>query len=232
MKKILIFSVALNILLLLLCAYLLYKNEALDFMDGQEKPGRVKFGVYYEDRKHFFESLPNDTSEIIFLGNSIIAGCDWAELFRNPKIKNRGIGGDKLMGVINRIDEVVESYPQKIFLLIGTNDLARGKPGDRILSEYEQLITLIKTKSPRTGLYIHSILPTKDRKAQKNDAILEINKGLMELSAKYNLVFINLFDSFKDANNDLSETYSYDGLHLNGDGYFLWKNRIEEYVNN
>lgn len=33
-----------------------------------------------------------------FLGNSITNGCEWAELFQNKNVKNRGISGDICMG--------------------------------------------------------------------------------------------------------------------------------------
>ena len=66
-----------------------------------------------------FEALPNTPGEIIFVGNSITDGCEWAEMFGNPSIKNRGIGGDKIKGVLLRLPEITESLPQKIFIQIG-----------------------------------------------------------------------------------------------------------------
>ena len=50
-----------------------------------------RFGRHYHLKKSVFETMPNEKGEIIFLGNSITAGVEWAELFNNPKIKNRGI---------------------------------------------------------------------------------------------------------------------------------------------
>jgi lysophospholipase L1-like esterase len=84
---------------------------------------------------------------------------------------------------------------------------------------------------PDTEIYIQSILPTKYQETRKNVDIMKINTGLNQLSIKYNLIFINLFDSFRDEKNELNLTYSFDGLHLNGNGYFLWKKLISNYVN-
>lgn len=235
MRKALTISIIINILFVGFGGYVIHKKGGIDYLEIKFRTTQTTltgFGVYYEAKKQFFEAMPNDTNEIIFLGNSITEGCDWAELFRNSKIKNRGISGDIIEGLINRINEVVESHPQKIFLLIGTNDLARNKSINQILSDYERLIILIKDKTPKTELYIQSILPTHNQETRKNGDIMEINKGLIKLSAKYNSVFINLFESFRNEKNELDLTYSYDGLHLNGNGYLLWKKVIENYVKN
>ncbi|QKZ15828.1 hypothetical protein HU175_19850 [Spirosoma sp. KUDC1026] len=78
----------------------------------------------YEQKRTLFESLPNTKKEIIFLGNSISDFGEWAELFDDPHVKNRGISGDLSFGVLARLGEVTASKPAKIFLLIGINDLA------------------------------------------------------------------------------------------------------------
>ncbi len=175
--------------------------------------------------------MPNDTNEIIFLGNSITDGCEWHELFRKSNIKNRGIGRDVISGVIYRLDEVTSSKPKQIFLMIGINDLWQKGSVDQILIDYEKLINLIIEKSPETELYIESILPTDNRERLKNTDIIRINNGLVKLTKKYNLTYINLFDLFKTEENNLIPELTFDGVHVNGEGYLIWKNAIDAYVN-
>jgi lysophospholipase L1-like esterase len=174
--------------------------------------------------------MPNDTNEIVFLGNSITEMCDWNELFNVTNIKNRGISGDIINGVIERIDEVVSSEPKKIFIMIGTNDLGRGKSVNQIITEYEVLVELIINKTPQTELYLQSILPTKNQITRKNEDIIEINKGIVEIAKKHSLTYINLYDLFKTKDNELNMNFSFDGLHLNGDGYLLWKDAVINYI--
>ena len=45
---------------------------------------------YNLQRRSLFEVLPVYSSDIVFLGNSITDGCEWAELFNNRHVKNRG----------------------------------------------------------------------------------------------------------------------------------------------
>ena len=76
-----------------------------------------KYSTFYEQRATLFEELPVTSKDIIFLGNSITNGCEWAELFQNKNVKNRGISGDICMGVYDRLDPIVKGKPAKIFLL-------------------------------------------------------------------------------------------------------------------
>jgi lysophospholipase L1-like esterase len=142
----------------------------------------------------------------------------------------RGIGGDVINGVIDRLDEVTESKPSKIFLMIGINDLSRRRKVEQILSDYKKLIELIIEKSLETNLFIQSILPTDNRANLQNTDIVLINSGLESLAQKYNLTFINLFDLLKTDFNVLNKSLSNDGLHLNGQGYLIWKKAIQQYI--
>ncbi len=202
------------------------KNES----NAQPKSVDISNSTHYYTKRSFFESMPNDTNEIVFLGNSITEMCDWNELFNVTNIKNRGISGDIINGVIERIDEVVSSEPKKIFIMIGTNDLGRGKSVNQIITEYEVLVELIINKTPQTELYLQSILPTKNQITRKNEDIIEINKGIVEIAKKHSLTYINLYDLFKTKDNELNMNFSFDGLHLNGDGYLLWKDAVINYI--
>jgi lysophospholipase L1-like esterase len=188
----------------------------------------------YYHHKELFESLPNTKDEIIFLGNSITANCEWAELFGNPNIKNRGIGGDDTDGILERLNEVTESNPSKIFIMIGVNDLAESKTVTYIVENYKKIIAQIRQSSFTSKVYIQSILPTDDsiHYTQKNTDIIKINDQLKLIAEENGATYIDLFSIFKSDNNQLNPEYSRDGLHINGKGYMLWKSTIEKYILN
>ncbi len=189
--------------------------------------------AYYYHRWEHFQTLPNTKGEIIFLGNSITDQAEWAELFQNPNVKNRGIGGDDTDGVLQRLDEVVESKPAKIFIMIGTNDLAYHKTVEHVEENYGKIIDRIRKASPKTKIYIQSILPTNDKihVDRQNADIMKINAFLQKLAREEGLVYIDLYSDFVTPDNELNPEYSIDGLHPNGKGYLMWKKKIENYVN-
>lgn len=189
--------------------------------------------AYYYHKKEHFESLPDTEHEIIFLGNSITDGAEWFELFDgNANIKNRGIGGDDTDGVLERLDEVTSSKPDKVFLLIGTNDLAYGKSVEHVVKNHKVIVDRIKQASPNTTIYIQSVLPVDDavHYTRPNTDINTINERLMTYSEEAGLTYIDLTDAFKDDAGKLSKEFSLDGLHLNAAGYLKWKELIKKHI--
>jgi lysophospholipase L1-like esterase len=187
---------------------------------------------HFNQRTSLFRMLPNTENEIVMLGNSITAGGEWKELFPGVNIINRGIGGDVTDGVLERLDEVTESLPAKIFILIGTNDLAALKTPEYIIDNYGKILDRIRNASPATEIYIQSILPTDDsyHTTRKNSDIRLINMNLERMARESGLVYIDLYSHFVTPDSKMNPAYSNDGLHLTGEGFRLWKSLISKYI--
>jgi lysophospholipase L1-like esterase len=189
--------------------------------------------AYYYHRKEHFESLPDTPGEIVFLGNSITDGAEWFEIFGgNPNIKNRGIGGDDTDGVLERLREVTSSRPDKIFIMIGTNDLAYGKSVDHVSENHKKIIDRILQESPHTKIYMQSVLPVDDavHVTRPNTSAMAINARLKAYCDQKGITYVDLVPAFMDAHGKLAKQYSIDGLHLNGEGYLQWASLIRKYV--
>ena len=59
---------------------------------------------------------------------------------------------------------------------------------------------------------------------------MEVNSDLVKIAQIHRVEYIDLFSVFKDGANHLDKKYTLDGLHLNADGYKLWKKTIEHLV--
>jgi lysophospholipase L1-like esterase len=194
------------------------------------------FSTYYHQRVTHFESLPQTRGDIIFAGNSITDGAEWSELFDDKRIKNRGISGDVTAGVIHRINELVNRKPAKVFLLIGTNDLARNLSPDSVVKNILWIASYLHRQTPATQLYVQSILPVNDGfgkfsgHTSKASQIKSVNEQLRQRSTEGRYQFIDLYAAFEDAEGKLDACYTNDGLHLAGEGYLLWKHLVYSYV--
>lgn len=182
-----------------------------------------------------FKSYPNAATDVIFLGNSITDYTDWNELLQLKEARNRGISGDITFGLLERLDEVTEGKPAKIFILAGTNDIARNIPDEVILNNFERMVRLIKSASPKTKIYINSIFPVNNSFPAKNhfnkeEHIFFVNKGLEELCKKEGIVFINVYPHLVDAEGKFDKRFTYDGLHPNSEGYKQWATVLRPYV--
>lgn len=199
---------------------------------AQEMIDTTGLSKNYYHKKSVYEVLPHHQGKIIFLGNSITEQGRWRELFENNNIINRGIGGDRTDGILYRLNEITDSKPSKVFLLIGTNDLSYGRSIEYIIRKTQQIVKSIKAESPNTKIYLQSVLPTYDRKERPIDKIKAINEGYQKIALEEEITYIDLFTYFIDYLGNMDMKYSLDGLHLNGIGYLKWKEIIESKVNN
>lgn len=192
------------------------------------------FGTFHESdhfkkRMEVFKNDPLQKNGIIFLGNSITEQGDWKTFFSDKKVFNRGIGGDNTYGVLARLDDIISSKPEKIFLMIGINDLgSRQWENSLILENYNKIVDKIRKGTPKTKLYIQSVLPLNDSfikgPSYKNKAgiIIELNKGLKVIGNDKCADFIDLHSIFHKGDNVLDSQYTKDGIHLNSQGYAIW----------
>ena len=210
---------------------------------AQEK----KYSDHYYERVAQFESeTPICSNDIVFLGNSLTEGGKWNDYFAGTEsklnkkggaIRNRGIIGDTAEGIADRLDEITKGAPKKIFLLCGVNDISHNLTVDEVVKRIETLIVRIKSDSPRTKLYLQSILPFNESfKRYKNlDGktwmVAEINVELERLAGMYKIKFLNIYPLFlEEGTVRLNPSITADGLHLNAQGYEIWKSAIGKYV--
>ncbi|MDD2960774.1 MAG: GDSL-type esterase/lipase family protein [Muribaculaceae bacterium] len=194
------------------------------------------YNEYYYQRKSLFEQLPVDSNDIVFVGNSLTNGGDWHEIFNSEKVKNRGISSDVIQGISDRIDLVVSGKPKKIFLLAGVNDISHKIDADSIATAIEKLVIKIKESTPETTLYLQSLLPiNNDFKRYRNligtEAVFpKANILLEKIAQKHGIIWIDLFPAFSDAEGKMNSKFTSDGLHLNADGYKVWRQNVAKYV--
>lgn len=202
-------------------------------MQAQEQ----KHSTFYYQRATLFEVLPTSKSDIIFLGNSITNGGEWAELLRNPHAKNRGISGDTTQGVLDRLSTITKGKPSKIFLLIGTNDLSRGKSVDEVAKNVEKIVERVKRESPATKLYVQSVFPVNPKfnkflgHMNRQKDIAALNAKIKAIAAHHGVTYIDVYKSLVTPSTDvMNPEYTNDGLHLLGKGYLKWVDVLKPYL--
>ena len=189
---------------------------------------------HYRYRMEFFDKVPVRKKAIVFLGNSITEAGDWSDILPGWNVLNRGISGDITFGIIARLDEVLDRKPSKIFLLIGVNDLKREIPNELIIENYKKIVDHVKKKSPKTEIYLQSLLPLNDQllidpfKMVKTENINILNKALQEIAQSNDLEFIDLSNVLADENGQLKKEFTPDGIHLKPVAYIDWVQYLKD----
>jgi lysophospholipase L1-like esterase len=177
---------------------------------------------------------PPPKGAVLFIGSSSIRlWSTLAEDFPDTKVINRGFGGSELTDSTLYIDRIVVPYqPTTIVLYAGDNDLAGGKTPEQVFGNYKAFVSEIQRKLPKTKIAFVSIKPSPARATlmPKMKAANEMIKAYA--SGNKQLLYIDVFTPMLD--NDGSprpELFGPDKLHMNRDGYTLWKSVIAPYLN-
>ena len=197
----------------------------LNHANDREYP--LEVSDYYKHRVSLFRSLPETEKKIIMLGNSLNNNALWTELFPMGYVVNRGISGDVVDGVHQRLDEIFPDDPSKIFLITGTNDLINEPELSAVglWDRYEKLIKEIRDNLPGTKLYVQSMLPLNPKTKFYegfNGRAAELNKLIEAAHERYDYTYLDIASRLSDENGDLKADYTTDGIHLSAAGYFVW----------
>ena len=201
-------------------------NAQIVKWDSTYRPGK------YVELVEKFKAEPKSKKDFIFLGNSITAGTDWSKLLSLPQAKNRGISGDITFGVLERLQEVIDRKPSKLFILIGINDISRNIPDSIILRNYKTMIARVRSGSKRTHIYFTTLLPVNasfdkfKNHYGKDSHILWLNDEIRKFASK-DVTVVDLYPVFVDDEKRLKAELTKDGLHLIPEGYKVWADYLK-----
>lgn len=176
--------------------------------------------------------------DIIFVGDSIVEYYPLHELLRTDKtVVNRGIRGYKTDLLLENLDAHLFGHAvDKIFLLIGTNDIGKEMEQAETLGNMEEIIQFISRNYPLAQIQLLSVLPVNEDPIYKgtvyvrtNAKIQELNQAYQKLAQAYvNVQFVDIYRYFLDASGQLKSDYTTDGLHLSIEGYVVLSDRIKD----
>lgn len=192
----------------------------------------VQASAAWRERVSFFRTF-GQSATVVMLGDSLTDGAEWRELFPHVDIVNRGIDGDTTAGVLARLDDVLRAKPRQVFLMLGINDLADTRRSvDAVAGNYAEIVTRLQRGGAR--VFIQSTLPCHEAKGAwkscktLNAKVAQLDKRLAGM-ASANTTYIDLWPVLADAEG-LAADFTYDGVHLNGDGYRRWRDAIAAFM--
>ncbi len=153
---------------------------------------------------------------------------------------NQSISGEKTQGLLNRLDLIRRNKVEAVFLMVGINDLIWGKTDEEIIANYKEIVRQLKQDHPDTQIVVQSILPhggenstweSRDKLlALTSDRIVSMNNALKEIAAESDAYYLDLYPIFVTGEGELRDDLTTDGLHLNRQGYLVWRSAIALYA--
>lgn len=175
----------------------------------------------------------------ILLGDSLSLWFP-AELLPGRRVwMNQGISGEKTHTLLSRLHLLDVADVDTIFLMIGINDLIWGQTDEQLLANYRDIMDYLATYHPETQVVVQSILPHGAETATwesrhlllelPNERIREMNQSLETIAKEYDAHYLELYPIFANGEGKLRPDLTTDGLHLNRQGYLVWRAAISLY---
>lgn len=196
----------------------------------------------YQDWLDILQREASDIAEAqpdtlyVLAGDSISQWFPKALLPPQATWLNQSISGEGTQGLYDRLTFLDDTNPKKIFVMIGINDLVRGMDDDTLLEQQRRIVKDILWIHPDAEVVVQSILPhggkaaTWEGKAKlervSNERIRHLNERLAAIVEYEGATFLDLFDLFGTENGTLRPELSTDGLHLNEQGYLVWRTAL------
>jgi len=176
---------------------------------------------------------PPAKGAVLFIGSSSIQMWkNVAEDFPQTTVINRGFGGSEIADSTYYVDRIVVPYrPRLIVFYAGDNDLANGKTPQRVFEDYREFVRRVKAQLPKTRIAFISIKPSLARVA-----LMPKMRAANELIRSYaardkHLAYIDVFTPMLGEDGlPRRELFGPDGLHMNPQGYRLWRGVIAPYL--
>jgi lysophospholipase L1-like esterase len=176
---------------------------------------------------------PSPDGAVLFLGSSSIRL--WKTLaadFPEVEVINRGFGGSHIADSIVHFDRLVLPHrPRLIVFYAGSNDVASGKSPEQVAADFREFRGLVGTALPDARILFISVQMAPARWDLREKMALANAYVAAFCAADEQLTFVDVNPHVLTPDGSpRTEIYSPDMLHMNSDGYALWRGILEPFV--
>ncbi len=207
-----------------------YRQEIKDLIDetASENSAQTLFEDEVKDLKQKLNNLPRQGA-MAFYGSSTIRL--WTTLEKDLKeyqAINLGFGGSSYQLCLHYFDFLFQSFiPNSFVLYGGDNDLSRGQKPEEIVDTLRKLVAKILRLNPQAEITVISIKPSPIREYLQTK-IVRTNQLLKELvDSRDQMNWLEVYEHMLgDDGRPRRELFVDDMLHLNEDGYKVWRDQV------
>ena len=165
----------------------------------------------------------NAKADIVFFGDSLTYYGDFASAFPGKVVCNLGLRGDTIQGMIERIQQVRILKPERVYLMVGLNDVAVCRI-DEFVNNYSRLVNALMNELKSARIYVQSMLPVNNVDfiiSCNNLQIRTYNEAIRCIANKFGIPYLDLYSVY-GGTGFLEKDKTIDGIHLKLESYQEW----------
>lgn len=172
---------------------------------------------------------PPETGGTVFVGSSSIRmwTCIYED-FPELNVVHRGFGGSTSEEALLYVEDIVIPYkPSTVVYYEGDNDVPSGMSPGEVVENIRLFIEKVRLENPDTRFFLISPKPSIKR-MHLWDKYLQVHSAMKEYSESVEGVFfIDVATPMFDEEGNLKTgIFIEDGIHMNREGYLIWKQVI------
>lgn len=176
---------------------------------------------------------PPPARPVVFTGSSSVRMWDsLAADFPGVPVLNRGFGGSQVRDSVHYADQVAVRYrPRQVVIYAGDNDVNAGRTPEQVLHDVQAFVSRLRRDLPGVRIGYLAIKPSPSR-AEQLGRQQDANRLVREWAAtQRGIDFIDVATPMLGADGQpRAELFLADMLHLNADGYALWRGIVAPYL--
>lgn len=192
----------------------------------------MNIGVSWNAKK---KVLTVSKGPIVFFGDSLTQGFGLRKYFASGNLINKGVSANTTNDALKRVNDVIGNKPDKVFIMLGTNDIWTLREEEDIMDNYNEIISKIRSACPYVEIIVQSVLPMGKNALTRNPDVSNkgidgLNKRIKDMAYVCGLKYIDIGVSLKDKNGNMSDKFTKDGVHINSSAYDIWASKIKGIV--
>jgi lysophospholipase L1-like esterase len=172
---------------------------------------------------------------IVFAGSSSFRLWeDFQHEFKEYTVLNRGFGGSTLIDLRYWLHDLVLAYqPKQVVIYCGENDLASSDTvtAEMVTERFKGVFSDLRAWMPDVPVVFVSLKPSPSR-AHLFEKMKESNRLISEfLRTQRNTAYVDVFSAMLNPDGTpVKGLFVNDMLHMNGEGYEIWRNLIKPHL--
>ncbi|QDV52975.1 SGNH/GDSL hydrolase family protein [Gimesia fumaroli] len=204
-------------------------------------------GLAAEEQKHNYDRWEKSITQfekqdqkqgikkngVLFVGSSSIRLWNLDKYFPELEAVNRGFGGSEIVDSTHFADRIILKHePKLIFLYAGDNDLSRKRSPEDVAADFQKFVATVHKTLPQTKIVFIAVKPSLSR-WKLADSIVKANQLIADQCADNGLLeYADVWKPMLGADGKpRPELFKSDGLHLNHEGYLVWKKAVQPFLN-
>jgi len=162
-------------------------------------------------------------TNIILIGDSLIADNDWQSRMSLHNVQNFGVPGATTTDVLNMLPGIKNRTEKVdiIMVMVGTNDLL--SDNYYFIQTLKQIIIKLRKNHPLAEIIVSSLFPMN----LPHNTIPSFNTHIETLTIQTGSCYLNTHDKFL---NSKVEIFQGDGVHITANAYEIWARTLLEHI--